>query len=335
MDGRRGAGATAAGDLERLVRQALGTEVSSVTLRSSRYATTHAITEVDVVLAGGTRRALLHKDLGIAHRLPQARGNRPAFLDDPGREVHAYRWVLAAGVPGVPACLASGGDDDSGSWWLLIERVPGVELWQVGEHEVWCEVARWAAALHRHPAPIDPAVRARLVSYDRAFFGHWPRRAREFAEAWEAARRRRLAAVLEGYDENVDRLAQLPRCFVHGELYPSNVLVDRASGRIAAVDWEMAGIGAPLLDLSALVAGGWSDDERAALVTAYHSALPLDARPPIEQLVEDLMRCELHRCIQWLGWAPGWEPPAEHRHDWLELAVSLAERLGEMKRGPG
>jgi hypothetical protein len=32
--------------------------------------------------------------------------------------------------------------------------------------------------------------------------------------------------------------------------------------------------------------------------------------------------------VQWLGWAEGWTPPAEHRHDWLGEGIALAERLG-------
>lgn len=327
MDGTRGASATAAGDLARLVGRTFGSEVVNVTTRPLRSATTHAITEIDVVLADGSHRSMLHKNLGIDHRLAQAKGHRPSFLDDPGREVRVYRSVLANEVPGIPQCLASEADDDAGAWWLLLERVPGVELWQIGDLEVWCDVARWAAALHQHPGTADPVMRTPLVSYDRSFFQQWPKRARQFAVRWRPSRRHRLDEALRGYDDTVDALAGMPRCLVHGELYPSNVLVDGPTGRISAVDWEMAGIGAPLLDLSSLVAGSWTDAERHALITAYHSALPACGRPPIGHLVEDLMRCELHRCVQWLGWAPDWQAPPEHRHDWLEMAFSLAERL--------
>jgi aminoglycoside phosphotransferase (APT) family kinase protein len=326
VDATHGDLVTAAGNLDELVHQTFGADAASVTIRPFRYATTHAMTEVDVILADGSRRALLLKNLGVDQRLPEAKGNRPGFLDDPGREIHVYQSALG-GLPGIPTCFASQADERAGVWWLLIEKVPGVELWQIGELEAWCEVARWAAGLHQRPDRVDDDVLTRLVSYDRAFFEHWPRRARRFAERWGRGRCRKLAEALRGYDQIIDALVQLPRCFVHGELYPSNVLVDQATGRISAVDWEMAGLGTGMLDLSSLVAGSWSDTERFTLVTAYHAALPLGNRPPVEQLVEDLMRCELHRCIQWLGWAPNWEPPSEHRQDWLEVAISLAERV--------
>lgn len=313
--------------LEELVRDALGHGVRSVTTRPCRYATTHAITDVEVVLADGSQRTLLYKDLGIARRLPEAKGFRPAVLDDPGREVQVYRSLLAGGAFGSAVCLASEADDEAEAWWLLLERVPGVELWQIGEHDRWCGVAAWAAVLHRSPVPADDALLGRLVAYDRAFFELWPVRARRFAERWEPDRRRRLAGVLEGYGHVLDALVEQPRCLVHGDLYPSNVLLDRATGRIAAVDWELAGTGTAMLDLSALVGGDWSHAERNALVGAYHDALPAGARPPLEELAVDLMRCELHRCLQWLGWAPGWRAPSEHHHDWLGRAESLTERL--------
>lgn len=313
--------------LDELVRQVLGPGVRRVITRPCRYATTHALTEVDAVLADGSRRRLLHKDLSMTRRLPEARGHRPASLDEPGREVHVYRSVLAGGAFGSATCAASEADDETGTWWILIERVPGVELWQIGEHDQWCAVAAWAASLHRWPVPDDEELLARLVSYGRAFFEMWPRRARRFAEQWEPDRRRRLTGVLAGYGRVIDALVEQPRGFVHGELYPSNVLVDRSTRRVAAVDWEMAGIGTGMLDLSALVAGEWSEAERQALVLAYHGALPGHARPPIEDLEVDLRAAELHRCIQWLGWSPGWQAPSEHRHDWLQRAQSLAERL--------
>jgi thiamine kinase-like enzyme len=103
--------------------------------------------------------------------------------------------------------------------------------------------------------------------------------------------------------------------------------VEPSSGRVCAIDWEMAGIGAGMLDLAALVSGGWRDDERTAMALAYRESLPGHDRPPEDRFLLDLDACLLHVCIQWLGWSPGWEPPPEHRHDWLAHAVELADRL--------
>ena len=74
-----------------------------------------------------------------------------------------------------------------------------------------------------------------------------------------------------------------PRTFVHGELYPSNVLVvrDDRHPRVCPIDWEMAAIGPGLIDLAALV-GGWDPPERERLVAAYLSGLARGRRRPTD-----------------------------------------------------
>jgi len=111
----------------------------------------------------------------------------------------------------------------------------------------------------------------------------------------------------------VDILTTLPVTFVHGEFYPSNVMVD--GKRIAPVDWEMAGIGPGVLDLAALVTG-WAQPQRDAIISAYGNVSP-----------EALSAAEVHLAMQWLGWAAGWVPPAEHARDWLAELGLAAERL--------
>ena len=39
-------------------------------------------------------------------------------------------------------------DADRPRYWLLLEKVAGVELWQVGDFAVWEDVARWLGAFH-------------------------------------------------------------------------------------------------------------------------------------------------------------------------------------------
>ena len=129
-------------------------------------------------------------------------------------------------------------------------------------------------------------------------------------------------------------MAALPRTFVHGELYPSNVLVVRGNPpRICPVDWEMSGIGPGLVDLAALV-GGWGESKRNRLVSAYLSGCDDGpGRPSTPAALEkDLARCRLHLALQWLGWSADWRPPAEHAHDWLGEALELA---GQLRLGNG
>ena len=125
--------------------------------------------------------------------------------------------------------------------------------------------------------------------------------------------------MLARYDLVIDRLTRLPRTMIHGEFCPSNILVGQtaAGPEILPVDWEMAGVGPGLMDLADLTAGKWSETERQSIVDSYRQALPPGAAPPPDEFDAALDARRLHKAMQWLGWAPDWEPPKEHRHDWL------------------
>ena len=111
--------------------------------------------------------------------------------------------------------------------------------------------------------------------------------------------------------------------------HASNVLVDpRDPGwRVCPVDWETAGHGPGLIDLAALAAGNWTDEQRSALVRAYQAALG-EAALPETTLATALDCCRLHLAVQWLGWSADWAPPREHAQDWLGEAMAAATRLG-------
>jgi hypothetical protein len=77
------------------------------------------------------------------------------------------------------------------------------------------------------------------------------------------------------------------------------------------------------VDLAALISGGWTEEDREAIVSAYRSV------PGVAFSQDQLDLCRLHLAIQWLGWAPpSWTPPEGQRQDWLAEALALAERLG-------
>jgi Ser/Thr protein kinase RdoA (MazF antagonist) len=193
-----------------------------------------------------------------------------------------------------------------GRSWLFLELVEGIPLWQADELGAWEAAAARLAALHAAPVPRG----ARLLRHDAAHLGRWVDRALTQTAALAGAEPAARAAV--------ERLAALPAVLVHGEAYPSNVLID-GHDRARLVDWETAGTGPGVLDLAALTSGAWDHAERSRVVAAYAAAAGAEAPSGAE-----LAAARLLVALQWLGWSRSWTPPPEHRHDWLGDALALA-----------
>jgi hypothetical protein len=309
-------------------------DVIGLERRRSEYRSSFGLEELDVTLDDGTELALVFKDLGWETLDAEGRRAKPPFLYEPQREIGVYRNLLAGAGLGTATYHGSTVDEARGRFWLFVERVAGVELYQVGDVARWEEAARRLAGTHAALAgdPERSAAEAHLLRHDADFYGRWMERALEFARQGErpASERHRLESLAARYDAVVDGLLALPRGVIHGELYASNVLDHPADDRVCPVDWEMAAIGPPLLDLAALTTG-WDPPVQARLEHAYADALDgADAWPGSpEASAEALALCRLALSIQWLGWAePGWSPPQDHRRDWLGDAVLLADRLG-------
>jgi hypothetical protein len=317
-------------------------DVVSMQRRPYGYATSSPLEELTLELADGERVSCLFKDLAWERLLDGARRAKPTRYHDPRREVETYRHILAPEGIGPRCHLAV---SDGRRHWLVVEKVPGVELWQIGPPEVWASVARWLGRMHARFAPRVGDVRARnphLLDYGPLLLAVAPQRARSALRAADDPRALDLLRRLVDYDDVIDAIAELPSTFLHGEFYASNVLVSGAgtsgagpSGvgeeqvEVWPIDWEMAATGPGLLDLAAL-SEGWDEVVIEDLVCAYLAGLADggQAPPPIATVVGDLDRCRLHLCLQWIGWASDWQAPSEHARDWTGRALELTERLG-------
>jgi hypothetical protein len=176
------------------------------------------------------------------------RHRRLAAKEAGPREIAAYRNTLSRLDLSTPAFAGARGD------LLLLEWVDGIPLWQSGDLAAWEAAARWLAELHASRVP--PA-----------------------AGALEHARLRvpEPASRLPAAEAAAARLADMPAVLVHGEFYPSNVLL--SAGQIRPVDFETFGLGPGVLDLAALTAGDWPGDEPARIEAAYCAALPAQLAP--------------------------------------------------------
>jgi aminoglycoside phosphotransferase len=308
------------------LERSLGRPIARVRRRPSTYATSFALEELDVELADGEVLPMVLKDVARSSLSPAAHDAKPGFLYDPLREIEVYTRLLAGAGLGTAACHGTAVDHDSDRYWLFLERVEGVELYQAGPRATWEHVARWLARMH-HRLATRASMSTRLLRYDAESLRRWPRRAAQFAAPEDRAAFERIASR---YEAVAHRILALPAGLIHGEFYASNVLVDDpvTPSRVCPVDWEVAAVGPGLIDLAALVSGRWSADDRAAIAAAYYRALPAESRPPEREFADALDACRLHLALQWLGWSPNWTPPAEHATDWRADAFELASSLG-------
>jgi hypothetical protein len=327
-------------ELRSLLRGALAVrfgrdrEVRQLTRRPWDYYSSFTIEALEVALSDGSSLSLLAKDLGKAGRLKSGSHLKPEFLYDPMREIEMYQSVLAEGESGAPDFFGSVVDPAAGRYLLLLERVNGLPIWQFAEMEIWRAAAQWLARFHqRHARMADASVSRHLIRYDRDYYSTWPRRALQFLRknsAVSAGAVGIMDALAEAYSRVVDRLISFPVQLIHGELVASNILVQQENGntRLRIVDWEMAGIGPPLMDLADLTGGNWTPEQKQCIADAYREALPPADRLSPTDFDDALNWCRLHKAVQWLGWAPCWTPPKEHAQDWLVEARRLAETLG-------
>jgi hypothetical protein len=314
-------------ELSDALARVLGTPVRHVVVRRSRYSTSHPIDNIDATLANSEVLSFVRKDLAWPALLREARESKPAFLHDPRREIAVYTELLPSAPPGAPHCYGTSCDAARQRWWLFLERVRAIELFQVGELSWWEAVAAWLGRLHvifasmvdeLHAAPIP------LLEHGRRWHARWAERALAAAATPPTAAIQRLHRLVPPLTEC---LAAMPATLVHGELYASNVLVapDTNGLRVCPIDWETAALAPGLVDLAALTAGDWSEQERGRIERSYCVAVN---RVHDASFRQDLDACRLSLCIQWLGWSPGWRPPAGHAHDWLGEAMALADGLG-------
>lgn len=312
--------------LERALSERRGATATITRLcrRPFAYETSFAIDSLDVELGGGERLALLVKDLGPGGLSPEAAAAKPARTLDPDREIAVYRDLLEPAGLSTPAFHGAAVDRDLGRWWLFLERIDGEVLTDVGEVSVWCEAAAWAGRLG---STTNPGA-GPLLHRDGSWHEHWIDAAIAVLGEGGPRDRHTATALARNRAALVGRLLSLPQAFVHGELYPANVIVERTavgSARIAPVDWELAGTGPYALDLAALLSG-WEGKERSAIRDAFHQALG-SRRPGLAELIDAVDLCQLALALQWIGWSPGWEPPRAQRHDWRGDAARLLEAV--------
>jgi hypothetical protein len=326
--------------LEMLLGNILGTPHTIENLQRSPfpYRSSFALEELVVTLDNGLIVELLFKDLSRQALSEAGKRAKLIFLYEPRREIAIYRHILAAHLPDAAVCYGAVVDVDQARYWLFLEKVQGVPLYEVGL-ATWQAVACWLATMHTRFAQQtklgELAAVGSLLRYSGNFYWLWPRRAQTFLHQMQPAlptkTLERFDRLVANYDQVVERLLALPVTFIHGEFYAANVLVRETTGelRICPVDWEMAGLGPGLLDLAALVAGNWTEEEKTLMALAYYRTLRSKGGwlPAIDEFLAALNCCRLHVAMQWLGWSVEWTPPRHQAQNWLDEVLQVMDRV--------
>lgn len=328
--------------LERALSRHFGSNrtIRQLRRRSSAYSSSYALENLELTLNGGKRLRLVFKDLSPSSVLKTAQRIRPGFLYRPEREIEIYQRVLDPCKLGTPICYGATRVPEMNRYWLFLERVDGPLLWQRGRLKSWEQAAGWLAKLHTEYRTSGIHWKQswvnHLVHYDEKLLGTWMTRAEAFIrrdQGYDSPEgRRRFSRLADHYDRVIDRLLELPKSLIHGEFFPSNVILRPAATdrTICPVDWEMAAVGPGLIDLAALTAGKWRSEQKRAMIAAYRRGLELadDSPPSVSELLEAVDYCQLHLSVQLLGWAADWSPPQRHTQNWLGEAVRLSGALG-------
>lgn len=330
--------------LEAVLRQSFGASRALERLyrHPAAYRSSFALEELVVTLDNGLTLTLIFKDVSRQSLSAAGKQAKPAFLYDPQREIEIYRRTLAAHLPDAARCYGAVVDAAQDRYWLFLEKVPSVPLFEVGL-ATWQRVAHWLALMHTHLAQPtilgDLASASYLLRYDRAFYWLWPRRAQTFLHQMQPALPAATLALIDrlvaGYGQVVERLLALPVTLIHGEFYAANVLVQETTNelRVCPVDWEMAALAPGLMDLAALIAGQWTKAEKRAMAFTYYDALLTGSHwhSTVEEFLLALDCCRLHIAFQWLGWSMTWTPPAHQAQNWLDEVLDIVtSRKGDL-----
>jgi hypothetical protein len=302
------------------------------------YHSSFALEEVTAHFEDGTVLPLIFKNLSPDCLLEQARDIRPKTSYDPEREALVYRDLLARLKLGTATCYAAVADAEKRQYWLLLEKVAGSDLARTGDFAIWTATARWLAEAHVQltAAARRQSIDQQLMRYDSRCFHQWIDQAEPILQQPQHADGRAVAPweikwLVQRGRAAVRLVAAVPLMVIHGEFYPSNILIgeQNAAPRICSIDWETAGMGPGLLDLAALVAGNWTEPQKEELASAYFDANPQGGASSagISDQITALRCCRLLLAMKWIGWSARWHPPPEHRYDWLAEALELARIL--------
>ncbi len=273
--------------------------IVSVQRKRIRYIGSYDCETITVQLANGEEFRSFLKDFGFSQRSKDNPEQRRE------RELSVYRDLLVKTDLGTPEYYGSIWNKSQGRFWLLLEFVEGIVI---KDHNVEHGViaASWLGKMHGYFAQRPELLTGRdfLIRHDADFFRSKAELAFLDVAQISPPSARRLAKIVDRYEQVINVMASQPLTLVHGAYIPWHIVLDvtQKPVRVCPIDWELAALGATLYDL-AIFTDGFEPQIRERVWDAYRQAavqynLPIPEGAQMRYIV-DCFR--LHRIFDWLS----------------------------------
>lgn len=284
------------------------------------YATSYPTEIVTCLLADGTKpRVLCKYDVELQDSPDTHRGGVEY-------EAMVYRDILVASKNTAPRYYGTFVLPTEGVLCLVTEYVDSaLRFDQMAAIDAVPRVASWLGAFHRKKtaAVSELAQHGRLRRYDEDYYLAWANRTMEITRRMEDTYSW-LRAIRNAFGDLISLLVTKHVTIVHGEFYPSNVLLNPRG--VFPVDWENAAIAAGEVDVAAAIEG-WRDREASEFEQVYRRARWPDT--PIDSTDATLDAARLYWYFRWLGDRAEWsrnkgsERTQQRFHSLMRLAVRM------------
>lgn len=221
---------------------------------------------------------------------------------------------VSAGAPGVPGerhCV-------------LFEWIPGRPLDDDLSPERYHQFGRLAAGIHQHGATFDPPHQPMV--WDKVFY--WPPDIDpvviwddEYADVFDADRRRIIERALAVVEPAFSRLEREQTQIIHGDLHPSNVHVSRS--RMIAFDFEDVAYGLPVQDIAITLFYNRTLPEYPELRAAFEEGYSSVAPWPVSYQGE-LERFMAARTVMFINYVAHYEAAS---NDYFDVAFPRLDRF--------
>ncbi len=279
------------GALERSLETVLGEpgEVALTAREPNRYASTFP-SEIVTCVAGSRTFTLLCK-----YEVARDRGLRGVPVGV-RYESDAYRYAVEPSGLTAPRWFGLHSDEPAGPGWLMLEFLAEtLRLDKSPQPGGLSRAAGWIGSFHRFHDICGKAAPEGLNREGRATFQACVARA---ADRWAELRTEHpwFHPLARDYEAVFCDLFVRRPTVIHGEFYPSNVLV--RDGSVFPVDWERAAVSAGEIDFAALTEGWKPEDVRLATESYVDARWGGEAPDDFTECVE-AARAYLH--LQALG----------------------------------